>query len=652
MLRRFRAARNALHTDGLRRYGPHQGALLAVCFLGACSLLAPLDEVQVDSSAGGSAAGNGGQGQGLAPVGGMNAGAGSGGGGGGGMTVAAAGGEESHEGGAAGDTSVEHPNGAVCSGNAQCGSGFCVEGVCCDTSCDTACSSCLELSTGMADGICGFVRSGEDPDADCDDSGDACGHDGNCDGAGACRFKGVDNTCGDESCSAGMYSPAAHCDGAGSCDQPEPISCGNYPCQGTLCAIDCTPSVLCPTGLWCDSGSCKAKKTNGATCDDAVECSSSNCVDGVCCDGSCDGTCRSCRAANTGMSEGHCAPVSAGTDPGNECAAAPVSSCGNDGYCDGASGCRQYSNGTVCRTKSCADGANTSTESAEVKCSGGACASATTTSCGDYKCGVDTCRESCSQSSQCAKGNYCESSECVTTKDMGDLCKEPAECTSGICGSYQTNVRPGHCCSTPNCTCPGPAFANLLQNPGFDQDLAHWDIREPSTMGGSYGWYEFEERDMCSYSGQFERRPDPNSSGYQVRLRQCVPVQQGTTYNFGGSWKSSRMPEYWPPYPDPNSQQVPDGEAWNASCVMAFYATMELCQDYDNEYSNRFSGEKYLEFSSRTSTTYQWFDFEESMTAPQSAQAAVMDCNSTDDYAPNAHIYFDKFYISPAPGKF
>jgi len=611
-------------------YVRHPGLLLAACFLGACSLIAPLNDVKVDVSAGG-AAGGGGAGQGQAAAAGVNAVAGGGG------TVAE---------GAAGDAGLERANGVLCSSDAECSSTACVEGVCCNVSCGSACSSCREANTGMPDGVCGFVRSGSDPDDDCDVSSDACGHDGTCDGAGACRFKGVDEPCGSESCSGGKYSPAAHCDGAGKCAAPAPISCGSYPCQGTLCAIDCSPSVLCPSGLWCDSGSCKAKKTNGSMCNDNVECSNSACVEGVCCDGACSGTCRSCRAANTGAVEGHCAPVTAGTDPDAECAAAPVSSCGNDGYCDGASGCRQYANGTVCHAKSCADGQNTSTESAEVKCSGGACGGTATSSCGDYKCGADACRASCSSSSQCATGKYCEPPECVPAKDLGALCKETAECTSGICGKYQTNVRFGHCCSTPNCNCPGPAFANLLQNSGFDQDLANWDIRDNGVSGGSYAWYQFEERDSCSLSGQFERLADSNS-GYQVRLRQCVRVQQGTSYNFGGSWKSSRLPEY-----SADGQSLPNGEAWNAGCVLAFYATMALCQDYDHEYENRFDGYKTVEFSTQTPAAYQWFDFAETMTAPQAAQAAVMDCSGIDDSAPNTVIYFDKFYISPAPAKY
>jgi len=152
---------------------------------------------------------------------------------------------------------------------------------------------------------------------------------------------------------------------------------------------------------------------------------------------------------------------------------------------------------------------------------------------------------------------------------------------------------------------------------------------------------------MCPYSGQFERLPNASTSGYQVRLRQCVPVQEGTDYNFGGSWKSSRLPEY-----TSDGQSHPDGEAWNANCTLAFYATLALCQDADHEFENRFDGSKTVEFSLTTTAVYQWFDFQETMTAPQAAQAAVMGCGGTDDFAPTTTIYFDKLYISPAPGQY
>ena len=68
-----------------------------------------------------------------------------------------------------------------------------------------------------------------------------------------------------------------------------------------------------------------------------------------------------------------------------------------------------------------------------------------------------------------------------------------------------------------------------------------------------------------------------------------------------------------------------------ADCTLAFFATLALCQDKDSEYANRFDGQRNVEFSSRTTATYRWFNFQETMTAPQAAQAAVMDCGGTDD---------------------
>jgi len=480
-----------------------------------------------------------------------------------------------------------------------------------------------------------------DPDNECAESTDACGRDGSCNGAGGCRFKGVSQPCGNiESCTAGEYAAAGHCDGGGNCVQPPAISCGSAACKGTVCALKCSPpTVECPTGLWCDSsGTCKAKKVNGALCSDNGECSSSACTsEGVCCDNACTGTCRSCKAAYTGTTDGHCAPITAGTDPDNECAQAAVSTCGNDGYCDGSSACRQYANGTECRTASCADGVDTSTASAQVKCSGGVCANAATSGCGTFKCGGTTCRGSCTQSSDCAKGNYCDSPKCVATKSTGSLCKAPAECTTNICNNSVANKSFGHCCTTPTCNCPGPAFANLLKNPGFDKDLANWDVY---TDGGTYRWYQPEERDSCSFSGQFVRDAS-ESAHYQSHLRQCVPVQQNTDYNFGGSWKSSTL------FGDP-----PNGEQWNASCVIAFYATLALCQDNDNEYQNRFDGWTTIVLDTQTPARYQWFDFKQKFTAPAAAQAAVIDCMVTDDYAPTTSVYFDKFFISPSPSAF
>jgi hypothetical protein len=87
-----------------------------------------------------------------------------------------------------------------CATGAECGSGHCVDGVCCNTACSGLCLSCAGSSTGGADGTCGPVLATTDPDSECVDSVCAAG---TCSGAGTCL-------------------PAAACD-AGTTDAPSPI---------------------------------------------------------------------------------------------------------------------------------------------------------------------------------------------------------------------------------------------------------------------------------------------------------------------------------------------------------------------------------------------------------------------------------------------
>jgi hypothetical protein len=70
-------------------------------------------------------------------------------------------------------------NGETCTGNIDCMSDNCVEGVCCDTACDGECESCLGANTCGTDGTCAPVTAGTDPDGDCNAMqacyGGACG---------------------------------------------------------------------------------------------------------------------------------------------------------------------------------------------------------------------------------------------------------------------------------------------------------------------------------------------------------------------------------------------------------------------------------------------------------------------------------------------
>ncbi len=87
----------------------------------------------------------------------------------------------------------------------------------------------------------------------------------------------------------------------------------------------------------------------GASCSAESECASGFCVDGVCCNTTCTGTCEACGSGTTGT-PGTCAPITAGTDPDNECAA-DAAQC-RSGTCNGSGACGTSANGTECRAAS------------------------------------------------------------------------------------------------------------------------------------------------------------------------------------------------------------------------------------------------------------------------------------------------------------
>ena len=63
------------------------------------------------------------------------------------------------------------------------------DGVCCNVACAGLCSACTAAKKGGgADGACGSIAAGTDPDGECAEQGaNSCGTDGAGDGAGACR---------------------------------------------------------------------------------------------------------------------------------------------------------------------------------------------------------------------------------------------------------------------------------------------------------------------------------------------------------------------------------------------------------------------------------------------------------------------------------
>src|SRR5262245_3177958 len=219
-----------------------------------------------------------------------------------------AGGADRPDGEAGTDGPVPIATGKPCSVAAECATRACCDGVCCENACTGACKACAMMYTDQPDGMCAATTAGKDPHDDCTPGTTACGDDGMCDGAGACRKYGTSQVCAAASCSGSMFHPTQTCTGTGICESVAPIDCGAYPCVTSGCRTPCTGDVDCPNGNYCLSAMCKAKKIDGSTCTMGNECTSGSCVDGFCCDSMCNGTCNACSNAKTNQPNGHCAP--------------------------------------------------------------------------------------------------------------------------------------------------------------------------------------------------------------------------------------------------------------------------------------------------------------------------------------------------------
>jgi hypothetical protein len=183
------------------------------------------------------------------------------------------------------------PLGATCSGGTECAMGFCVEGVCCNTSCSQACYSCRQTNTTQADGQCAPVKSGTAHGSDCTTtSATSCGTDGKCDGSGGCRKWPSGTSCGSESCPAGTnnHTSGGSCDGNGSCGGGGSNTCpNNLMCNGSTnkCRTSCGGDGDCVSTYFCSGTSCQARRAPGATCTVPGQCTSNLCggSPGRCC---------------------------------------------------------------------------------------------------------------------------------------------------------------------------------------------------------------------------------------------------------------------------------------------------------------------------------------------------------------------------------
>src|SRR5262249_6937234 len=133
------------------------------------------------------------------------------------------------------------PPGAVCADFSECTTGFCAQGVCCESTCIGTCMSCALSASART--CLPVPDGGPDPGGRCTNTGSAsCGTTGFCNGAGGCALYAAGTICAPPTCPTGATDQtlARTCDGAGVCRTAATQSCAPYACNGTTCNATCT----------------------------------------------------------------------------------------------------------------------------------------------------------------------------------------------------------------------------------------------------------------------------------------------------------------------------------------------------------------------------------------------------------------------------
>lgn len=165
----------------------------------------------------------------------------------------------------------------------------------------------------------------------------------------------------------------------------------------------------------------------GQPCEVGPQCASGHCVDRVCCNEVCSGTCVTCALAGA---EGTCSPTPPGTDPHRSCGQGGPC----DNVCDATSACVSRV-GQACEATTCTADGTAAIEGSTCSAIGGACTKVTV-SCAPYRCGVSGspatvgCVTQCKSIGDCASGYACDTEgKCRTRPDV--VATDAAACSAG-----------------------------------------------------------------------------------------------------------------------------------------------------------------------------------------------------------------------------
>lgn len=310
-----------------------------------------------------------------------------------------------------GSCAQQTPLGQQCSSPEACGSGYCVEGLCCDALCGGDCMACTNAETGELTGSCAPTSAGLDP-------GEVCSGPLACDGEGSCFEKGEGESCQEDyecisgECVDGYCSPPS-C-GNAEVQVGEDCDDGNMLDDGNGCSEDCTRNDVCGNDI---------HESLYETCDDG------NTTDGDYCSGDCETVTGLCGDAAIQINE----------------------ECDDGNAVDDANGCSEQclanntcGNGIVENAIEACDDTNTVEGdycSADCLIATGSCGDAalqTNEDCddGDQADDGNGCSSLCTDNSECGNGElelYFEQCDDGNTTDDGNGCNESCE-RLGTCG--------------------------------------------------------------------------------------------------------------------------------------------------------------------------------------------------------------------------
>ena len=309
---------------------------------------------------------------------------------------------------------IGRAQGEPCFTGAECASAFCVDGACCESTCEGGCEACSAAWGGVEDGRCTPVsagwtcraaREGCDLEERCDGTSTACPPDARIPPGEICRPSA--GPCDvPERCGSSTWCPEDGFDDSGAVCRRAVSACdADEVCDGLMaeCPADwveapgtvCRPaSGACDVDDVCDGLALHcgfdARAADGATCGDGDACNGEEvCARGVCAEG------RPLRC-----------------DDGDRCTA---------DACDAALGCTHTPVEPCCRAhRDCDDG--------------DAC---TVDRCGDGDCAHRRVEGCCTVDADCGAGSRCRDTRCAPAHDAGAVDPGARPPTAG-CGCRAT----------------------------------------------------------------------------------------------------------------------------------------------------------------------------------------------------------------------